>query len=134
MKLYVARHGQTNWNLEGKVCGITDIELTAKGIEQAEQLAAHILHEQIDILISSPLQRAKQTATIVSDAIGREYRIDNRLIEQDYGKYEGVMRNREDFLEAKRHFPNSMDGGESIFQVVQRVYNFLDEMKEKYAG
>ena len=58
MKLYVARHGQTVWNAQNKVCGITDVELTEKGIEQAEELAS-ILPEDIDIIVTSPLRDRK---------------------------------------------------------------------------
>lgn len=56
MKLYVARHGQTIWNAQNKVCGITDVELTDEGIEQAEKLVS-ILPEDIDVIISCPLRR-----------------------------------------------------------------------------
>ena len=56
MKLYVARHGQTIWNAQNKVCGISDVELTDEGIEQAEKLVS-ILPEDIDVIISSPLRR-----------------------------------------------------------------------------
>jgi broad specificity phosphatase PhoE len=132
MKLYVTRHGQTEWNLENRVCGITDIQLTNKGMEQAKRLSTDILDKQIDIIISSPLRRAEQTASIISDVIGRNIIFDTRLSEQNYGVYEGVSRENEGFLEAKRHFPNKLCGGESLFQVVQRVYNLLDEIKEKY--
>ena len=53
MKLYVARHGQTVWNAQNKVCGITDVDLTEKGIEQAGQLA-EIVPDDIDMIITSP--------------------------------------------------------------------------------
>lgn len=132
MKIYVVRHGQTEWNLDNRVCGITDIDLTNIGMEQARKLSDSLSARKIDIIISSPLKRAQQTARIISGAIEQDFYLDNRLIEQNFGGYEGVNRNNTDFLEAKRHFPNKMSGGESIMQVAQRVYNFLDEIRDKY--
>lgn len=66
MKLYVARHGQTVWNAQNKVCGVTDVELTERGIEQAEKLA-DIVPDNIDVIITSPLKRAIETGKIVAE-------------------------------------------------------------------
>ena len=62
--LYFARHGQTVWNVENKICGATDIELTELGHQQAEELGQAILEQgiQIDEILYSPLIRAKETA------------------------------------------------------------------------
>ena len=89
MKLYVARHGQTVWNAQNKVCGITDVELTEKGIEQAEELAS-ILPEDIDIIVTSPLRRAVETSKILAGKNNIPICIEELLIEQNYGIYEGV--------------------------------------------
>jgi broad specificity phosphatase PhoE len=72
MKLFVTRHGQTEWNSQNRVSGITDISLTDKGLEQAEALANQIVDYDIDIIITSPLNRAKLTADILSKAIGKK--------------------------------------------------------------
>ncbi|MBD5137395.1 MAG: histidine phosphatase family protein [Lachnospiraceae bacterium] len=64
MKLFVARHGQTTCNAQNKVCGITDVELTEKGIEQAKKLADIVQNYNIDIVISSLLKRAAETSQI----------------------------------------------------------------------
>ena len=64
--LYVARHGQTTWNAQNKVCGISDVDLTEKGIEQAKELAKKIKEIDIHIIITSPLKRTMQTAEIIS--------------------------------------------------------------------
>lgn len=132
MSLYVVRHGQTEWNYQNRVCGTTDIQLTNKGIEQAKELAKLLLNKRINIIISSPLCRALNTAEIISKEIRSEFVVDQRLIEQDYGIFEGSPRGNKDFLEAKSHFPNKLSGGESILQVAQRSFNLLDEIKEKY--
>lgn len=134
MKLYVARHGQTQWNLEDKVCGRTDLPLTQTGLEQAQLLAARTRELPIDVIISSPMLRAKQTAAPTAALHGLEILVDERLIEQDYGIYEGVSRFDEGFLNNKRHFAFRYPGGESMMDVAHRVYSLLEEIKEKYAG
>ncbi|MCI8746999.1 MAG: histidine phosphatase family protein [Lachnospiraceae bacterium] len=131
--LYITRHGQTVWNVEGKVCGVTDIELTELGREQAAELGRELSMSKdinIDMVIASPLKRANDTAKIISDAISVPLRTDKRIIEQNFGKYEGGGRRSDEFIEAKRHFVDSYEGGESMLRVAQRVYNFLDEIKK----
>lgn len=132
MKLYVVRHGQTEWNYDNRVCGITDVQLTNKGEEQARELSKIIFEMQIDIILTSPLSRAVKTAGILSSAISKDPVIDHRLIQQDYGVFEGAFRDNKDFKEAKRHFPNKLSGGESILQAAQRTFNLLDEIRGKY--
>ena len=55
MRIYVARHGQTQWNVENKVCGRTDLPLTEKGLAQAEMLGEQVKDLNLDLIISSPL-------------------------------------------------------------------------------
>lgn len=130
--LYVARHGQTIWNAQNKVCGITDVELTALGREQAKALAAVVAGRNIDVIISSPLKRAVETSKIVSDLCNIPVLVDERLIEQNYGIYEGVDRKDESFLNNKRNFAYKYPNGESMMQVAYRIYGFIDEIKSKY--
>lgn len=134
MTIYVARHGQTEWNAENKVCGITDIALTERGIAQANDLADQIKEKNIRIIISSPMKRAVTTSRIISEKCHIPMMIDNRLIEQNYGIYEGVDRNDELFLANKRNFAYKYPNGESMMQVAVRVYTFLDEVKKQYDG
>lgn len=132
--LYVTRHGQTEWNLENKVCGITNINLTDKGIEQAKYLAEKLSKCEIDIIISSPMKRAKKTSEIILNIICADIILDDRLFEQNYGIYEGAQRDNIDFQKAKKQFAIKYPHGESMFQVTQRVYNLIDEIKEKYSS
>lgn len=132
MKIYVARHGQTRYNAENKVCGSTDIPLTALGLKQAEKLADKAKELDIDIIIASPMTRARQTA----QAVGRRYNIpvveDERLREQDFGKWEGISRDSAEYQKEKRKYAHSHCGGESVFRLAQRVYNRMDDISEKY--
>ena len=66
--LYVARHGQTVWNAQNKVCGITDVDLTEKGIEQAKTLAYLVESQNISLILSSPLRRASVKVALSAPA------------------------------------------------------------------
>ena len=129
---YFVRHGQTVWNVQNKICGRTDIDLTEKGLEQAKALAHEAADKNLHLILSSPLKRAVKTAKIVSDTCKISVITDERLIEQNYGLYEGVDGKNEDYLTMKRNFAYKYPEGESTMQVVCRIYGFLDEMKSKY--
>lgn len=126
--IYFARHGQTVWNVENKICGATDIELTEKGHEQAELLGKKILEEgiKIDKILYSPLIRAAETARHISEITGIPMECEERLKEQCFGKYEGTPRDGEEFAVAKTYFINSYEDGESMLRLAQRIYNLLD--------
>lgn len=134
MKLYIARHGETAWNAENRVSGRTDIPLTQRGMEQARLLARNAMDKGIEVIIASPLLRARQTAQAVSDAIGVDIEIDERLIELDFGIYEGAHRDDPGFQYTRAQFPTRYPGGESAFQLAHRVYACLEDVKAKYAG
>lgn len=92
--MYFVRHGQTVWNVENKICGSTDIDLTEKGHEQAVETGKKILSENIkaDIILYSPLMRAEKTAKHISEITGIPAKAEPRLTEQNFGKYEGTPR------------------------------------------
>ena len=133
MKLYVARHGQTEYNAQNRICGVTDLPLTEKGLKQAEELAQKLKDKQIDVIIASPLIRAQQTAAAVSAVIGMPIVTDSRITEQNFGIYEGKDRGDAGFYANKRQFAVKYPQGESMFQLAGRVYPFIAEIKEKYA-
>ena len=134
MKLYIARHGETAWNTENRVSGRTDVPLTERGIGQAQELAKNAIGKGIEVIIASPLLRARQTAQAVSNAIGVPVQIDERLIELDFGKFEGGSRTDPDFQYTRAQFPTRYPGGESAFQLAYRVYSALEDVKRKYDG
>lgn len=133
MKLYISRHGETTWNIQNKVCGRVDIPLTKKGLEQAQLLAWNSVDKGIDVIIASPLLRARQTAQAVSDAIGIPVQIDERLMEMDFGSFDGTSRFGEEFQWVRAQMPTRFPGGESGFDLAYRVYSLLYEIREKYA-
>ena len=129
--VYFVRHGQTVWNVENKICGSTDSELTELGKQQAAQTGQKLLEMgvKIDEILYSPLSRARDTALIISEITGIPAKEEPRLIEQNFGKYEGTARDGEEFKKSKAHFADRYEGGESMLQLSQRIYNLLDDVK-----
>ena len=129
--IYFVRHGQTIWNVENKICGATDIALTEHGHQQAILTGKRILEEGIcaDEILYSPLIRTKDTALHISEVTKIPAWEEVRLKEQNFGKYEGTPRNGEEFRASKSHFVDHYEGGESMLQLAQRIYNLLDELK-----
>jgi len=132
MILYAARHGQTEWNAEDRVCGSTDVALSERGLRQAHELAEALRGRGIGRIFCSPLTRAAVTARLIADALGLEAVRDERLAERDFGAFEGASRFLHAFLEAKRQFPARLSGGESILQLAHRVYGLLDDLRAVY--
>lgn len=131
---YFVRHGQTVWNSENKICGNTDSELTEKGHSQAIEAGRLMLREKIkaDEILHSPLIRAAETARHISEITGIPRRCDERLREQNFGKWEGTSpMDSKGFIEAKAQFVSSFEGGESMLHLAQRVYNVIDEIKKE---
>ena len=116
MKLYIVRHGQTGYNIDNKVCGISDVELTSLGKQQAKMASEQLKDISLDMIFASPLQRAHETA---------------KIQEINFGKFEGIV-NNEEFQYYKQNHGLHYPGGESLFQVVHRVYSFLEELENKY--
>ena len=130
--IYFARHGETVWNVENKICGMTDSPLTEKGRQQARELGELVrdsgLH--IDEILYSPLSRSADSAKAIAAATGLPARCEPRLREQCFGKYEGTPRDGAEFRISKTHFADRYDGGESMMQLAQRIYNLLDELRQ----
>ena len=102
MKLYITRHGETKRNKEQRVLGRTDDPLSEKGLAQAAELAEKMKDIEIDMIFVSPLSRARQTAQAVGDVKDLIPIVDERLIETNFGDFEGVDRWCEEYQNAKR--------------------------------
>lgn len=136
--VYFVRHGQTVWNVENKICGAYDSPLTEKGREQARVTALTIQTEinegrmHIDSILASPLSRAYDTAQEISNIIHIPVKVEERLREQNFGKWEGTPRDGKDFALAKENFVDSYGNGESMMRMAQRIYNLLDDLKKDH--
>lgn len=133
MKILLTRHGQTDWNVLRKVQGITDIELNETGIKQAEETRKKLLNYDIDIILTSPLKRAKKTAEIIGSGRNIPVIIEDRIIERAFGAFEGKTPEEMDFDEVwnyklNKHYENA----ESVKDLFDRINNFLEDIKEKY--
>lgn len=128
--IYFVRHGESEWNVADRICGQTDVALTDLGHTQAIATGQKIVEAGIviDEILYSPLIRAAETARHISEMTGAPMRMEPRLVEQNFGKWEGTSpRNAADFFEAKKQFVCRHEGGESMLQLAQRIYNLLDE-------
>lgn len=88
---YIFRHGETNWNRERRCQGHTNTSLNGNGLQQALELADKLLDFKIDIIVSSDLERALSTGTIVAEKKGISLIVDPRFREMSYGEAEGLL-------------------------------------------
>jgi len=130
MKVYIVRHGQVSHNVL-KQYNIIDEDLTEFGISQAEELRNKIKNINFDIIISSPLIRAKHTADIIN-INNKKIIYDDRIRERSCGNLSGKpleVTNREEYW---NYYTTIQYGtSENIKLFFERVYNFLDELKTK---
>lgn len=133
MKILLTRHGQTDWNVAGKIQGMTDIELNETGIKQAEATREKLLDYDIDLIIASPLKRAKRTAEIIGSGRNIPIIIDDRIQERAFGKYEGKTTKEMDFDEVWNYKLNiHYENAESVGELFDRVNGFLKDIKQSY--
>ncbi len=130
MKIYLIRHGQTNWNTEGRIQGSYDSELNENGIRQAKELGTRLLEPQVSFsrIYSSMQKRAFETAEIISDITGKPLERVAGLEEINLGSWEGLT-----WDEVKERYPREFDKwcldrryerapeGESYQEMVERV-------------
>jgi broad specificity phosphatase PhoE len=130
--LGLLRHGQTDWNVEGKLQGTSDIPLNETGQRQALAAAAAINPVEWDIVLSSPLSRARATAQQIVDShsLG-QLAIDDRLLERAFGEAEGLS-----YQEWKTLYDPAVGvaGGENLEQLEIRANKMLDEFAEEFSG
>lgn len=123
MEIYVLRHGQTDYNIQGKFQGRVNTSLNENGIKQAENAKEKLKKVEFDLIFCSPLNRAIQTANIVKE---KQLIIDSRIIERSFGKLEGKY----SVADYESHI--SEYNIEPMQEIFKRVYAFVDEIKEKY--
>jgi len=123
--LLLVRHGETDWNAEGRLQGHTDRPLSDFGRRQARQLADELEGEEIEAIYSSDLARARETAEIVGERLGLAVELDPDLREKDWGNWEGltaVERDRVEFV------------GESTEAHQERLLRALRRISERHPG
>ena len=139
MKLYITRHGKTQWNLESRFQGVKDSPLIESGIRDASDLHDYLMNEHFDAIYTSPLGRAKQTCELIFK--NREVVIEEepRILEMNFGVFEGMK--TEDIFESygelydhlwnqPEKFTRCPEGGESFEEVLSRVDSFVSDLKQ----
>ncbi|MCI8384454.1 MAG: histidine phosphatase family protein [Clostridia bacterium] len=133
MKLLLTRHGQTDWNVAGKIQGRTDIELNETGIKQAERTRDNLAKEKIDLIMTSPLKRARKTAEIIAGKRNIPIIVEEEIMERYFGKFEGKTSLEFDFDEIWNYKLNKQyEDAESIKELFGRVKKFLEKIKTEY--
>ncbi len=140
-RLVLIRHGETDWNVEGRYQGQADPPLNARGVAQAQELARRLQGVGLDLLYSSPLRRARQTAEIIAQALGIPLYLEPRLKEIAQGEWETLL-----VTEIQERYPElfqrwetepwsvQIPGGETLAQVQERVYQAVDEILARHPG
>ncbi len=137
--LWLVRHGQTDWNQEGRYQGQLDLPLNRAGLEEARRLAAILAQRPLVAIYSSDLLRARQTAEILARASGAPLILEARLREVALGEWEGQL-----FSDIRARYPAEIHarqlhplhsrppGGETLWEVWQRVKSAVDEIAARH--
>ncbi|MGD0751060.1 MAG: histidine phosphatase family protein [Anaerolineales bacterium] len=140
-ELCLVRHGQTDWNLQGRYQGQSDVSLNQNGLAQARTLARQIQGQTFAAIYSSDLKRAKETALIIATAMHLPVIFDARLREINQGEWEGqlvdIIRARYENLWQKRSVdPASLrpPGGETVGELAERIQAALDDIVHLHPG
>jgi len=140
-RFLLIRHAESAWNATGRWQGQADPPLSERGRSQAEAVAADLVTTRFDVLISSDLTRALETARVIGHAAGIEPLVDGRLRELDVGTWAGLGREeiaRVDGDRLKRFESGDPDvhpgGGESRREIRQRVRRALADLAARHVG
>lgn len=143
LRIFLVRHGETAENLQMRYLGVRDEPLTSNGRRQARQAATALSKLPIRLVVSSPLRRAADTAAQIQKACGVELRLDSRLAEGSFGRWEGLT--REEVLKLGSQDTEMLTlwesdpacappGGESIQTVQKRIVGLAEELRNEFSG
>lgn len=138
MELYIVRHGETLWNQGKRLQGSTDIELNENGRDLAIKTGIALKNTRIDVIYSSPLKRAYETASLIRGDRDISIITDNRIKELSFGHFEGESFSellKDDSLTFKYFFKQPhlyvpADDGETLEHLIERAGNFMQEVIE----
>jgi probable phosphoglycerate mutase len=131
-KFSIVRHGQTDWNLHQRIQGSTDIPLNATGRAEAAAAADRLKNRRWDLIVTSPLSRAAESAKIIATELGLDApEVVPTLTERHHGAIEGLT-----FAERQQHFPDgaAVPGLETRREVIDRVLAALAVLAAEHAG
>lgn len=138
MRLYMIRHGQTDWNKVKRLQGATDIALNEKGEEAARETAKGMEKIRLDLCFSSPLKRALRTAELICEGRNIPMIKESRIREISFGEYEGCIYGAEGYNVPDPDFNDFFHkteayqvppGGETVQELLKRTRGFLEDLK-----
>ena len=138
LHLMLVRHGETEWNVQRRYQGQSDVPLSELGKRQAELVAERLTDQEIDVVYSSDLKRAWDTAQVIADKIGLDVSSESRLRELKFGILEGLtfdeaQEKHPEMIDAwLENFNNTPEGGETIDLFNARIVSLLDDLKDKH--
>lgn len=124
----LVRHGETDWNAQGKIQGKTDIPLNTKGVEQATRCGHHLSASNWDLIITSPLQRARTTAKIINESLALPLIEMEEFAEKHFGDAEGMTYEERALTFPDRFYPNQEDN--DLF--AKRLETGLEIIADRY--
>lgn len=134
-KLYLVRHGESEWNSLKKIQGQQDVYLTQTGKKQAEKIANRLVSEKIDIIYSSDLKRANETANIIGKKLNLQVKSSEAFREIKFGPWEGLNIEELTKKNSEEHFiwlnePHNfkINGAETLYEVQKRAMNKIDSI------
>jgi len=139
----LVRHGETDWNVERRLQGHTDIDLNMRGFAQAEQMARALqkINLQFDVLYTSDLQRAAKTAKEIEQLFNASALVSSALRERHLGALQGLTMDEAPKTEPDlwrshldRNLNEELRGGESIAQFSSRIKEALDQIRKQHIG
>ncbi|MDX1379169.1 MAG: histidine phosphatase family protein [Anaerolineales bacterium] len=135
----LVRHGQTDWNLEGRYQGQSDVPLNNRGIEQADSLVEKLKDSTFSAIYTSDLIRAQKTAEPIAKILDLPIQIEPRVREINQGEWEGVLVDDIKARYAEIWSQRTVDpanvrppGGETVREVATRVYAALDDISRLF--
>ena len=138
LSVHIVRHGETEWNRDGRCQGVTDIPLTEKGRQQAEALGRAFVTKRPSLILSSPLQRAQETARQIAQPHGLTCQTVTELQEWDQGELEGLtgaqlLGDHTEFFHRWQQDPAQTPppGGETLQTLQQRAWPIIDQLRER---
>ena len=131
LRLYIARHGETSWNVEHKLQGWTDIPLDETGKRQAAALAESLKGVRLDAIYSSTLSRSRDTAQTVAGRTMTVKSLDS-LRERNYGHYQGGSDTAPEYLRRSDSWDDRLDDGESLNQLLARARDGLQQIRREH--
>jgi uncharacterized phosphatase len=123
------RHGETDWNVTRRLQGTTDVPLNARGVKQAEACRTYLSSSSYDVLITSPLKRAKQTAEIINQQLQLPLHIMDDFKERSFGEAEGMSYDDRRAVYPEKNYPNQEE--EEDFH--QRIIAGLWKVTQSYS-